>query len=146
MARCGFWRNGWAAVTGQTKPAKAKRSRRTCTTVADLGGDRQLRADAEWPHHLVVLMLEDVAVEDEQAGTVEQRLDPGDLVRVGDHGVLATGLPALRRPWVAADWLPLHHLEGDLVDVNRMGIGGEVVDLRCLRGRCWSARWRTPAR
>src|ERR671911_2988375 len=41
--------------------------------------------DAVGPHHLVVLVLHDVAVPDEQPGAVEGRLDAGDLARIGDH-------------------------------------------------------------
>ena len=48
-------------------------------------------------HHLVVLVLDDVAVPDVQAGDVEGRVDAGDLTRVGDYGVLPAGLRGLRR-------------------------------------------------
>ena len=45
--------------------------------------------------HLVVLVLDDVAAPDEEAGPVVGRLDAGDLAGVGDDGVLAAGLPRL---------------------------------------------------
>ena len=81
------------------------------------------------PHHLVVLVLDDVAMPNEQAGTVEERLHACDFAGVGDHGVLAAALPALRGAGDAFKRLPVHHLEGDLVDVDRVGVRGEVVEL-----------------
>src|SRR5215208_7864813 len=103
-------------------------------------GPQRLRAVALWPdavgpHHLVVLVFEDVAVPDEQSGAVEQRLHARDLVWVGDDGVLATGLPALR--WARGsvpDRLAADDLKGHLVYVDRVGVGGEVVDLPDLDG------------
>src|SRR6266540_3056811 len=47
----------------------------------------RLRPDPVGAHHLVVLVLDDVAVPHVQAGEVELGLDPGDLLRVGDDGV-----------------------------------------------------------
>src|SRR5215218_441144 len=94
-----------------------------------------LGPDAVGPHHLVVLVFEDVAVPDEQSGAVEQRLHARDLVWVGDDGVLATGLPALR--WARGsvpDRLAADDLKGHLVYVDRMGVGGEVVELPDLDG------------
>src|SRR5512132_4183722 len=85
------------------------------------------RAVAEWAvrrsgsdpvraHHLVVLVLDDVAVPDEQPGAVVGRLDAGDLAGVGDDGVLASGLPRLGPANLAAlDALAVDDLEGDLV-------------------------------
>ena len=55
------------------------------------------RSDAVGPHHLVVLVLDDVAVPDELAGVSELRLDARDLAGVGDDRVLEAGLPRLRR-------------------------------------------------
>jgi hypothetical protein len=51
---------------------------------------RQVRrnwADAVGPHHLAVLMLDDVAVPDIEARQIELRLHAGDLARVGDDRV-----------------------------------------------------------
>lgn len=50
------------------------------------------RSDTERPHHLVVLVLDDVAVPDVLAGGLEGGAHLGDLLRVGDHGVLAPRL------------------------------------------------------
>jgi hypothetical protein len=51
------------------------------------------RPDAVRPHHLVVLVLHDVAVPHELARIRELRADAGDLARQGGHGVLEPGLP-----------------------------------------------------
>src|SRR6266545_3085756 len=101
------------------------------------------RSDAVWPHHLVVFVLDDVAVPHELARTGEMRLEPCDLPWVGDDRVLEAGFPWLRRGDLAVEpdrlvdltlvvqheALAVHDLEGDLVDVHRMGVGGGVVDL-----------------
>ena len=87
------------------------------------------RLDPQRAHHLVVLVLEDVAVPDEEPGVVEARLDAGDLVGVGDDRVLVAGLPRLGGPSRSAERLPVHDLELHLVDVDRVGVLGEVVDL-----------------
>ena len=55
------------------------------------------RPDPVRPHHLVVLVLDDVAVPDELARRVELRPDAGHLARIGDDGVLEAGLPGLGR-------------------------------------------------
>jgi hypothetical protein len=53
-------------------------------------------ADRVGPHHLVVLVINDVAVPDEETRAVEFRLDAGDLVGIGDDRVPATSpSPAL---------------------------------------------------
>src|SRR6266542_2938350 len=57
-------------------------------------------ADRVWPHHLVVLVLDDVAMPHVASREVEQGLDPGDLVRVGDDHVFVARLPGFRRPGV----------------------------------------------
>ena len=49
------------------------------------------------PHHLVVLVLDDVAVPDELAGLVELGADAGDLAGIGDDRVLEAGLPGFGR-------------------------------------------------
>src|SRR5215208_136884 len=127
----------WASAPPAGRSARGRPGRQRLRAVA-------LWPDAVRPHHLVVLVFEDVAVPDEQAGAVEQRLHARDLVRVGDDGVLATGLPGLRGPGSRlADHLAAEDLEGHLVDVDRMSVGGEVVQLpdfdgsqgRVLRGR-----------
>ena len=41
-------------------------------------------------------MLDDVAVPDIEARQIEPHLDSGDLVRVGDYGILESCLPGLR--------------------------------------------------
>ena len=50
----------------------------------------------ERPHHLVVLVLDDVAVPYVQTRDVEHRLYAGDLARIGDYRVFVTRLPELR--------------------------------------------------
>src|SRR6266545_7663048 len=86
-------------------------------------------ADAVRPHHLVVLVLDDVAVPHVEPGEVEPRLDPSDLLRIGDHRVLVAGLPALRLPQIAVERLSVHHLEHHLVDVDRVRVLREVPEL-----------------
>jgi hypothetical protein len=44
------------------------------------------RSNPVRPHHLVILVLNDVAVPDELAGRVELGLYAGDLARIGDAG------------------------------------------------------------
>src|SRR3970282_1140428 len=55
-----------------------------------------LRHNFVWAHHVVVLVLQDVAVPDILPSDVEVRLDPGDLCRVRSDGVLP---PALIGGW-----------------------------------------------
>src|SRR5215218_7595490 len=95
-----------------------------------------LGADPVWPHHLVVFVLDDVAVPDEEAGTVERGLHAGDLTGVGDDGVLAgSRLPGLRAAdGSVLDLLAVDDLEQDLVDVDRVRVLGEVVQLPHLGG------------
>jgi hypothetical protein len=64
---------------------------------------------------LVVLVLEDVAVPDEQPFQRELRLDACDLAGTGQQ-------------------LPIDDLELDQVDVDRVRVGREVVDLPDLGG------------
>jgi hypothetical protein len=120
------------------------------------------------PHHLVVFVLDDVAVPDELARPSEARLESRHLARVGDDRVLKAAFPWLWRSDLACeldrlDDLPIfvedealavHDLEHDFVDVHRVGIRGGVVDLPAL-GRAdrgfsvtGSIQWRivqTPA-
>jgi hypothetical protein len=70
----------------------------------------------------VVLVLDDVAVPNEEARAVEGGLHPPDLTWIGDDGVLARSrLPGLRSADSPADRLAVDDLEQDLVDVNRVG-------------------------
>src|SRR5206468_12370112 len=97
---------------------------------------RGLRSDPIRPHHLVVLVLHDMAVPHVEAGQIEPGLHPGDLPGVGDHGVLVAGLPALRSSGgtAGAEPLPVDDLELNLVNVDGVSVHGEVVDLPDLRG------------
>ena len=104
-----------------------------------------LRADAVGPHHLVVFVFDDVAVPHVLAGGFEVRADPGHLAGQGDHGVFDSGLPRSGQGGVALELdglddvfsfgateeqaLAVDHLEGQLVDVHRVRVGGGVVDL-----------------
>ena len=87
------------------------------------------RPDVVRPHHLVVLVLDDVAVPDIQASDVEPGLDAGDLVRIGDDRVLEARLPGFRRSGGSAERLPVDDLELHQVDVDGVGVGREIVDL-----------------
>jgi hypothetical protein len=79
----------------------------------------------------VILVLDDVAVPDEETGAIERRPDARDLARVGDDRVLAGAcLPSLGATHCTGrDILSVHDLEQDLVDVDRVRVGGEVVQL-----------------
>src|SRR5512143_1938555 len=80
-----------------------------------------------------------MAVPHEEAGDVEVRLDSGKAAGIHEDGILGPGFPCFRRNGAAAklrssvradlDRLPVDHLELHLVDVDGMGILGEVVDL-----------------
>src|SRR5512132_2990985 len=66
--------------------------------IGDLLYDRfEVGSDGVGPHHLVVLMLHDMAVPDEASGHVELRLDAGDLARIDGDGVLEATFPGLGR-------------------------------------------------
>ena len=81
------------------------------------------RADGEGSHHLVVLVFEDVAVPDVEAGQVEVGPDARDLAGIGDDGVLGAGFPGLGWANRSADHLPIHHFEFHQVQMDGMGIG-----------------------
>src|SRR5688572_33011352 len=68
------------------------------------------RTDAVWTHHLVVLVLYNVAVPDELARCVELQPHACDLARVGDDGVLETALPRLGRSYIAVKLNRLQNL------------------------------------
>src|SRR3972149_5757922 len=102
------------------------------------------RPNTVWPHHLVVLMRNDVTMPDKCAWCVELCPDAGDLARIGGDRVLEADLPGLRRPHIAAELdgvhrltcprieyqrLPVHHFKRHLVDMHGVGIGCEVVEL-----------------
>src|SRR5215217_7020251 len=78
-------------------------SRRGCGRCGSAGLTGLLRADAVRAHHLVVLVLDDVAVPDELAGRVELGPDAGDLTWVGDDGVLDAAFGRLGRDGVAVE-------------------------------------------
>src|SRR5918995_4038018 len=67
------------------------------------------------PHHLVVLVLDDVAVPDELSSVPELHADPGYLARVGDHRVLEPTLPGLGSAWRSR--------ELDVVDMTHLVLG-----------------------
>ena len=49
--------------------------------------------DPEGPHHLVVFVLDDVAVPDELPWRIELGPDACHLARIGSDGVLEAGFP-----------------------------------------------------
>jgi hypothetical protein len=92
------------------------------------------RTDSEWPHHFVVLVLDDVAMPHELPGVIEFSPDAGDFTRIGDDGVLEPGFPWFRGDDVAGQLegldriavrvqyqsLTVHDFEHHLMDVHRM--------------------------
>src|SRR5512134_2027680 len=107
-----------------------------------------LRADPVWPHHLVVLVLDDVAVPDVLARCVELCPEASDFAWIRYGCILQAVLPGLGRPRVPGfrdsgnlagflilcegDRLPVDHLEGYLVDMHGVRIGREVVEFPIL--------------
>src|SRR5512145_797116 len=105
------------------------------------------RPDAIRPHHLVVLVLDDVAMPDELTRRVELRPHACDLARISDNGILETALPGLGRRYIAVklkrfqnltaiiqdQTLAVHHLKRYLVDVYRVRITCGVVELPYFR-------------
>ena len=71
----------------------ASSSGRSRRPSAGAGLTRLHRSDAEGPHHLVVLMLDDVTVPCVLAGLVELGADARDLAGVRGHGVFEPRLP-----------------------------------------------------
>lgn len=70
-----------------------------------------------------------MAVPYEEPGSIEPRPHPRDLAGVGDDRVLEAALPRLRRPSATArqvrvriQRLPVHDLEVDLVDMDRVRV------------------------
>src|SRR6186713_2602723 len=125
-----------AGVTGGRSPGRYTRP--TCWSLRLAGLHR---TDPVRPHHLVVLVLDDVAVPDELALVVELQPEPGDLIRVANDRVLEAALPGLGPSWLAngmdvgvpflvkVDRLPVHDLERHLVHVHGVSVGGHVVEL-----------------
>src|SRR5690348_12167920 len=83
-----------------------------------------------------------MTVPDVQAGQIERRLDTSHLPGIRYHRVFAACLPRLRRNRSACqlDWcdnlvvectqrLPIDHLEHNLMQMNRVCVGGEIEDL-----------------
>ena len=66
--------------------------------------------DAIGPHHLVVLVLDDVTMPDELPGHIEFCPDACDLARVSDNRILQTHLPGFRQSDRAAELDRLHRL------------------------------------
>ena len=85
--------------------------------------------DAVGPHHLVVLVLEDVALPDVEPLDVEGGVHAGDLAGVRDDGVLPAGLGELGRAGALQgarrriEGLAIDHLELHQVEVDRVGVG-----------------------
>ncbi len=104
--------------------------------------DCPLRSHSQYPHHLVVLVFEHVAVPHELPRDIESGVEAGDLAQMGNDGVLEASLPGLGReglvhqlcrrrryPFCVYDQgLPIDHLEHGLVEVNCVSVSGEVVD------------------
>jgi hypothetical protein len=74
-------------------------------------------------------MLDDVTMPDVEPGQIEQHPDAGNLVGIGDCRVFEPSLPTLRRPGQIAKLLALLDLKLHFVNVERMRVLGEVVDL-----------------
>src|SRR6266702_1065533 len=102
------------------------------------------RTDTHRPHHLVVLVRDDVAVPEKKSGDVELGLHACKHARVDEDGVLGPDFSSLWRRGCTAelgrsirsdrDRLAVDYFELHLVDMNRMGVLGEIVDLPGLRG------------
>src|SRR6266511_5392413 len=130
------WRLAEAATAlgSRATPRSLGKRRRSAPRAVRTSARDRLRPDSVWSHHLVVLVLQDVAVPHVQAREIEQRLDPRDLVRVSDDRVLVARLPTLGGSRATFERLAVHHLELHLVDVGGVGVLGEVVDFPDLGG------------
>ncbi len=103
--------------------------------------DQTVPVDEQRPHHLVVFMFDDVAVPDVEPGDVKIGLDAHDLAGIRNHRVLVALFIGQRRilcpgrdevpecEGARIQVLALHHLETNLVQVDRMRIGGGIEDL-----------------
>src|SRR6185369_2525560 len=103
------------------------------------------RTDTHRPHHLVVLVRNYVAVPDKETGDVELGLHAGNHTRIDEDGVLGPGFPGLGPGNSAGDELrssirrdinrlAVDYFELRLMNVNRVGVLGEIVDLPGLGG------------
>jgi hypothetical protein len=80
------------------KTEKGRRRSPFLNAIAGALYDRfEVGSDSVGPHHLVVLMLDDMTVPDEAAGHVELRLNARDLAGIGNDGVLETRFPGRGR-------------------------------------------------
>ena len=105
-----------------------------------------LRPDAIRSHHLIVLVLHNVAMPDELTGRIKLPSYPRHLTRVRDDCVFEAGFPGLARFWsrrsrnpdflsflIHADLLPVDDFDSRFVKMHWMGIACCVVHLPCLR-------------
>ena len=88
---------GWQSPNG---PGRAPHRKREAPSENDaspsfeaLNACCRLRPDEVRPHHLVILVLDDVAMPDVQPGNVEQGFNGGSLTRIGNDRVLVARLP-----------------------------------------------------
>jgi len=91
--------DGFAAQVVEIDPEHDEPTLRTRTFIdgaAYSAGRSGTRQHLERAHHLVVFMLEDMAVPEVAADHVEGRNDSRDLAGVGDDRVLLSGLPGIR--------------------------------------------------
>src|SRR5262245_64938170 len=91
-------------------------------------------ANDERAHHLVVFVLENVAMPDESPLSNERHLEARDLTGIDDHGVLSAPFPDLGPARGAELVLALDDLELHQMDVDRMRILGEIVNRPDLGG------------
>ena len=94
-------------------------------------------------HHLVILMLNNVAMPDELASLVELRSDAGNFTRIGGDRILEAALPGFGRSgipnqtrWglslavrIRFECLTVHNFKCHFVDVHRVRIRREIVKL-----------------
>src|SRR5207237_10704944 len=77
-----------------------------------LSGSRGLyRTNRIGPHHLVVFVLEDVAMPDELSRMIERRLHSGDFIGIGHYRVLGAGFPGFGRADISCGILAFDDLE-----------------------------------
>jgi hypothetical protein len=147
-----------AATDEQTEAAKTERSKMTPPRCVPEGAVGPLFHD-ERSHHVVLFMLQDVAVpnvlssassrthriahrrcrqvrqvelHDDSCGLTRvyaHRVLPPDFIRIWRHGL--TGIALISR--VAGEGLPLNELHVHEVKVDGMRVGGEVHDLPHFR-------------
>src|SRR5262249_8353992 len=130
-------RPGFSAALDAPRSATSAMSvtTRGCMSRPPITGSRSLGRDDVRPHHLVVLVLDDVAVPDVQSRYVERGPDGRDVSGVGEDGMLEARFPRLDdrvHRLEAGDGPPTHDLEPYHMHVDRMPVLGEVVDLPIL--------------